>query len=67
MEVLVNHLGYDAGGRKTAVYQGKREDRPVHFCVRREGGETVFEGIPAECGEVAQWNTGYYWTLDFSD
>lgn len=67
MEVLVNHLGYDAGGRKTAVYQGKREDRPVHFCVRREGGETVFEGTPAECGEVAQWNTGYYWTLDFSD
>lgn len=53
MEVLVNHLGYDAGGRKTAVYQGKREDRPVHFCVRREGGETVFEGTPAECGEVA--------------
>ena len=67
MEVLVNHLGYDADGRKTAVYQGKREDRPVHFCVRREGGETVFEGIPTECGEVAQWNTGYYWTLDFSD
>ena len=67
MEILINHLGYDAGGRKTAVYQGKREDGPVRFSLCREDGTAVFEGAPVEWGEVAQWKTGYYWTLDFSE
>ena len=67
MEILINHLGYDAGGRKTAVYQGKREDGPVRFSLCREDGTAVFEGAPVEWGEVAQWKTCYYWTLDFSE
>ncbi len=67
MELLVNHLGYDASGKKVAVYQGKKEDCPGGFKLHKADGPVVLEGEVKEWGTVAQWKTGYYWTLDFSE
>lgn len=67
MELLINHLGYDASGKKMAVYQGKIEDYPEGFKLCKADGPVVFEGEVKEWGTVAQWETGYYWTLDFSE
>lgn len=65
--ILTNHLGYDAKDFKKAVYQGEKEDRAGIFRVIDKHGKTVFSGQAKEYGEVANWKTGYYWTLDFSD
>jgi hypothetical protein len=66
MKVLINHLGYSSRGPKKAVLQGNREDTPQRFCLVNSGGEEVFRGEPLQCGEVANWKTGFYWTADFS-
>ncbi|MDO5602444.1 MAG: glycoside hydrolase family 9 protein, partial [Oscillospiraceae bacterium] len=64
--ILVNHLGYDAKDPKRAVYQGEKNDCAGRFAILNEKGEPVYSAEAHECGEVAQWKTGYYWTMDFS-
>lgn len=65
-KILINHLGYDCNDSKTAVYQGEKSDNAGRFSVIDENGAEVLSGVARECGEVARWNTGYYWTMDFS-
>lgn len=64
--ILTNQLGYDGSASKKAVYQGKKEDQAGTFLVLDAAGKTVYEGRAKECGTVAEWNTGYYWELDFT-
>lgn len=64
--LLVNHLGYDTKDPKRAVYQGDKEDCAGQFHVLNEEGESILSGEAREIGAVANWKTGYYWTLDFS-
>lgn len=64
--ILTNHVGYDAENTKTAVFQAEQAMQIENFSVIRvKDGETVFIGTPVECGEVDNWQTGYYYTLRF--
>ena len=67
MKVLINHIGYEKEGYKQAVFQGKNsiEVKAFHI-IEEETQRRIFTGIPEEVGEVARWNKGYFWTLDFS-
>lgn len=65
-KILINHMGYGSTDGKRAVYQGYKDDRAGGFAIVDAGGAKVFAGTAKECGPVARWNTGYYWTMDFS-
>lgn len=67
MTILINQLGYDANGTKQAVYQGAPQDEAGEFVIKDGTDREVFHGQAKACGTVADWQTGYYWTLDFSD
>lgn len=66
MVLLTNHLGYDSKGTKKAIYQGLPEDNADTFQLYDHNGHEVFSGFAVACGTIAKWNTGYYWTIDFS-
>lgn len=67
-QVIINHVGYDTESTKTAVFQGTKELKPVSFdVVNYATNKVVFSGTPVEVGEVARWNTGYYWTMRFDE
>lgn len=66
MHVYTNHMGYNARGSKKAVFQGEEGVAASAFRVLDQAGKTVYEGVPAKVGTVANWRTGYYWTLDFT-
>jgi len=65
--LLTNHLGYELADSKKAVYQGQPADRAGRFIVRSADGREALSGNAAECGPVGRWNTGHYWTLEFTD
>ncbi|MDR1971335.1 MAG: glycoside hydrolase family 9 protein [Treponema sp.] len=67
MKVLTNHLGYSTAGPKKAVLQGRPEDRPQGFVLLDAEQGEVLRGTLREHGTVARWNTGFYWTADFSE
>ena len=69
VQVLVNHIGYDVDSPKRAVFQGTKEIKAVSFEVRtyNDEGKTVYSGTPVEVGEVANWKTGYYYTMHFDE
>jgi hypothetical protein len=66
LRILTNHVGYEAAGPKRAVLQS---DGPIDIstCSLRENasGRSVLDARPVLVGEVAQWKTWRYWTLDF--
>lgn len=66
MKVLVNHMGYSAKGPKKAVMQCTSGEAPTAFRLLDESGAEVLAGTPQGHGSVARWNTGEYWTADFS-
>ena len=66
--ILTNHIGYDCGDTKNAVYQRQSDETPVSFRVICDKTRAVcFEGAPVEAGEVDNWGTGYYYTLRFDE
>lgn len=66
--ILTNHIGYDCGDTKNAVYQRQNDETPVSFRVICDKTGTVcFEGTLTEAGEVDRWGTGYYYTMRFDD
>ena len=66
--ILTNHIGYDCGDTKNAVYQRQSDETPVSFRVICDKTDAVcFEGAPVEAGEVDNWGTGYYYTLRFDE
>lgn len=68
MMLLTNHMGYDTDGIKKAVFQGEKGVTAAAFeVVDYHTGKTVYTGTAKECGEVASWKTGYYYTLAFDE
>ncbi|MFZ2538804.1 MAG: glycoside hydrolase family 9 protein [Oscillospiraceae bacterium] len=68
LQILTNHIGYDSGDTKTAVFQGTKDSKLEKFEVRcYKDNSVVFSGIAQESGEVDRWNTGYYFTLRFDE
>ncbi len=67
MTLLTNHIGYTSLGPKKAVLQADAKAGAGRFSVvRAEGASVAFSGEADYVGPVASWNTGSYWTLDFS-
>ena len=68
MKLLTNHIGYGCSDYKKAVFQGAEGVKAGEFHVICESSQkTAYSGKAIECGSVAHWQTGYYWTLDFSE
>ena len=68
VSIFTNHIGYDSGDTKNAVYRREGSETPVSFRVICDGtGETAWEGAPVEAGEVDRWGTGYYYTMRFDE
>ena len=66
--ILTNHIGYDCGDTKNAVYQRQSDETPVSFrVICDKTGAVCFEGAPVEAGEVDNGGTGYYYTLRFDE
>jgi Glycosyl hydrolase family 9/Cellulase N-terminal ig-like domain len=65
--ILTNHLGYEAGGPKTAVVQGHAGDK-ISACALEDtgSGEQISTRAPVERGAVDRWRDWVYWTLDFT-
>jgi hypothetical protein len=66
MKILINHVGYISHAAKRAVLQGVTTDNPGSFSIIDSAGGLVYRGESVKAGEVADWKTGCYWTLDFS-
>ena len=67
-QIFTNHIGYDSGDTKQAVYCRKDKETPVSFSVVCEKTDTpVYTGTLSECGEVDRWETGYYYTMRFDE
>lgn len=68
VSILTNHIGYDCGDTKNAVYQRQNDETPVSFrVICDKTGAVCFAGTPVEAGEVDNWGTGYYYTLRFDE
>lgn len=65
--ILINHMGYRRTGGKEALYQGEEADAAGAFVLLNEDGAEVYRGTAVKKGPAADWETGYYWRLDFSD
>lgn len=67
MRILTNHMGYSSKDFKKAVFQGEESIKVFKFSVMNmESNRSVYEGKPEAVGEVASWQKGYFWVLDFS-
>lgn len=66
MKILTNHLGYSLNGKKTFVVQCNAEEKPSRFRIVDSCFNTVYTGSLKEYGSVLNWNTGYYFTGEFS-
>lgn len=65
--ILADQVGYEPGGAKKAVIQGRAGDSFASFTVRRlPGGEIVLSGLPVHAGPVAKWKDWDFWTVDWS-
>ena len=54
--ILTNHIGYDCGDTKSAVYQRQSDETPASFrVICDKTGAVCFEGAPVETGEVDNW------------
>ena len=67
MDILVNHMGYSVNSPKKAVIQCAAGEQCASFSLTDAAGRTVFSGELKHAGTVARWNTGDYYTADFSD
>lgn len=68
LKVLTNHIGYDTDATKTAVFQGEKNVPAKSFQVLSYLDDSVvFTGTPTPVGEVDNWQTGYYYTVNFDE
>jgi hypothetical protein len=66
-QVLTNQIGYGCDDYKKAVFQGNENSDAGKFrVIDAETKNIEFSGTAVKSGTVARWNSGYYWTLDFS-
>ena len=66
MQILTNQMGYVSGDYKKAVFQGTDAVQAGDFQVFDKQKHVVYEGESKFVGAVAHWNTGTYWTMDFT-
>lgn len=67
MRIYVNQIGYRFCDPKTAVLNTAEPVDWKRFRLIDEAtGETVYEGELRYAGEVARWNRGHFYTIDFS-
>src|SRR5260370_33078537 len=66
LQILTNHVGYEAAGPKRAVLQSEGRAN-VSGCSVKESasGRNTLDMRPVPVGAVARWRTWRYWTLDF--
>jgi hypothetical protein len=68
LQVLTNHIGYEAAGPKHAVVRGSSVD-PVLACALKDAatGAAILSLAPRDVGPVKKWRDWHFWTLDFDD
>jgi hypothetical protein len=65
-KLLTNHLGYDAGGPKSAVIMGKAGDNFSSCALKDERDDRTVLSVPAvAAGPVKKWRDWYFWTVAF--
>lgn len=67
MDILLNHMGFSAKSAKKAVLQCQQGEKPDRFCVLDSHNNEVASGTPQYIGPVANWSTGIYWVVEFSE
>lgn len=67
MDILTNHVGYSASGPKKAVIQCMEGEKAEAFSVLDSEGNKIYTGVPVYVGRVANWNTGNYYRVDFTE
>lgn len=69
MKILIDHIGFEAGGRKQALAACEKTEFLSSNAVFSLlcGGLPVFEGKPSERLSVDGWKNRYYYILDFSE
>ncbi|HEX4343605.1 MAG TPA: glycoside hydrolase family 9 protein, partial [Verrucomicrobiae bacterium] len=66
IKVLVNHIGYEAGGPKNLVVQAHAGDEVSGFAViDYSTGKNVLTGSVTNVGGVDQWKDWKFWSADF--
>ncbi len=67
LRILVNHIGYDARGIKTAILQADHPIQETSFAVMlEETGRSAFQGNVEYHGPVVHWNGWHFSSLDFT-
>ncbi len=68
MQLLINHIGYEAQGPKQAILNTKKERLSSYsaLLVCADGHQTVATLNILKQGEVANWHQGNFYTVDFS-
>ena len=68
MNILTNHIGYEAAGNKHAVVSGNTTDQVFSFRILDDQtGRAVYSGTPTPSGPVQRWKDWVFWTLDSDD
>lgn len=68
LQILTNHIGYDTGSTKQAVFQGAKDIFPTTFSVVNYNTScSIYTGTPKAVGEVDNWQTGFYYVLNFDE
>jgi hypothetical protein len=71
MEVLINHIGYDAGFAKKSLLKGRsgfgEPERDLGFrIIESKTRKPVFRGTARFLGSAPRWKDWLFWSLDFS-
>ncbi|WP_299019018.1 glycoside hydrolase family 9 protein [uncultured Photobacterium sp.] len=67
MQLLTNHIGYERFGAKQAILQAEPNLPNSHaevICCRNK--HSIMQLPIKACGTVAQWHTGYTYSIDFT-
>jgi len=65
--ILTNQVGYEASLAKRAVVMAPaRQEISIFRLIDTHTGQSVYQGSAVYNGPVSKWNSGEFWTLDFS-
>ncbi|GAB3525861.1 glycoside hydrolase family 9 protein [Photobacterium alginatilyticum] len=67
MQLLTNHLGYERFGAKQAILLAEPGLPAPHAeIIRCQDAQPIMQLPLKACGPVAQWHTGYTYSIDFT-
>lgn len=67
MDILINQIGYEKTGKKTAIVQtGYTLSDTLSFALLDPAGREVYKGQAQSSQQVTGWKNRYFRTLDFS-